>query len=324
MKKITFIALLAFSAFTATAQNFYNFTKLEQTYADLENPVSINNGQVWDYDDFDTVTLPFAFTVMGQSVDRFLFADDGFVLLAPGVDYNDDSEGIFYINPSNLFIQDRAVNTEVSASPISYTIEGAAGSRILKLEVKNATIEDADAYGYDADHFYMSYQVWLYESGKTLEFHYGADNITDLDNLTDGDGLLAGFGDDYGVIGFVYGDIATPSYIELTEDTIEEPVLLSDYPTNGSVYRFTPAQSAGLPSVKNNFVSLYPNPAKSVLNIVSKNTPVSQYAIYDATGKQLLQKSFSPAATVNINVENLATGIYFVDVNGQHLKFVKN
>jgi hypothetical protein len=324
MKKITFIAMLMLSAFSATAQNFYNFTKLEQTYADLENTVSINQGLVWDYDDFAPVTLPFAFTVMGQQVDRFLFADDGFVLLAPGVSYNDDSEGIYYLNTSNLYIQDRTASTQISSSPISYKIEGAAGSRILKLEVKNASIEDADAYGYEEDYFYMNYQIWLYEEGKIIEFHYGIDNITDLDNLTDGDGLLAGFGDDYGTVGFVYGDISNPSYIELTEDTIEEPVLLNDYPTSGTVYRFAPAQAAGLPSVKNNVVSLYPNPAKSVLTIISNSTPVSQYSIYDATGKQLQQKSINAAPAVNINVENLATGIYFVDVNGQHLKFVKN
>lgn len=322
MKKITFIAMLAFSAFTATAQNFYNFTKLEQPYADLENPTSINNGEVWDWDEYGPFTMPFNFSVRGQAVDRFIFDDNYFAFLAPGVDYYEDDLGIYYFYADNLFIQDRTYESEVSSSPISYKVEGTAGNRILKLEVKNASIEDASSYGYEDGFFYTNYQIWLYESDKSIEFRYGANNITDIQNLTDGDGLTAAFGDDIN-FGFVMGDTASPEYGEYTEETYEGGSL-SAYPANGSVYRFAPAQAAGIPSVKNNFVSLYPNPAGSALNIVSKNTPVSQYAIYDATGKQLLQKSFSPATMVNINVENMATGIYFVDVNGQHLKFVKN
>jgi len=324
MKKITLISMLAFSAFSATAQNFYTFSTQQQTYADLQNPVSINGGEVWDYDEFDAVAVPFPFKVMGETVDRFMFADDGFVLLATGVQYQDDDEGIFYLNPSNLYIQDRTADTEESSSPISYKLEGTTGNRILKLEVKNASIEDATTYGYADDYFYMSFQIWLYEANQTIEFHYGSDNISDLDNITDGDGLIAGFGDEYNTVGFVYGNITAPSYSEFTEETIPGELTLSDYPTNGTVYRFASTSVAGIPTVKNNIVSLYPNPASGIINIKSAIAPVSHCVIFDTTGKIVAEKNTAAATDISINIENLANGIYFIDVNGQHLKFVKN
>lgn len=324
MKKITLALVIALSSFGASAQNFYNFTKLQQPYADLQNAVSINNGDVWDYDDFSEVTLPFAFSVLGQPVDRFLFDDDGFVLLGTGVDYGNDDEGMYYIYPSSIYIQDRTYSTGVSTSPISYKLEGTAGNRILKLEVKNAGLEDADVYGYDENHFYMNSQVWLYEADKSIEIHYGTNNITDIDNLTDGDGLFVGLTDDINFGAFVYGAIDNPSYGEFNEDTLTDNVVMEAYPADGTVYRFAPAQTAGLVGLKANAVSLYPNPATTVVNITSGNSLITNYTIIDTTGKTIITKNTPGTQSVNINVESLATGIYFIKVNNQHLKFIKN
>lgn len=326
MKKITLALVVALTSLAASAQNYYNFTKLEQPYTDLVNPTSINNGQVWMFDTYGEFSIPFAFSVMGNPVDRFVFDDDNFILLGTGVDYENDSQGFYYMYPSNIYMQDRTYSSEVSSSPISYKVEGTTGNRILKLEVKNATLEFAEDYDYDEDHFYLNYQVWLYEAGNAIEFHYGANNITDIDNITDGDGIIVALGDDYNTVGFVYNDIESPEYGEFTEDTFpDEGLVLSDYPANGTVYRFGDVQTTGLPGIKATTLSLYPNPASTVLNIQSAKEPVTAYSIADVTGKVVAQSSVVSATSLSINVENLAGGVYFVKVNnGTALKFVKN
>lgn len=325
MKKIALVLVMALTSIAASAQDFYSFTKLNQPYTDLQNPVSINNGEVWMYDTYGEFSIPFEFNVMGNPVDRFVFDDDAFILLGTGLDYENDDEGFYYLYPSNIYAQDRTYSSEVSSSPISYKIEGTTGNRILKLEVKNSGIENADFYGYEENHFYLSYQVWLYEADDAIEFHYGTNNISDIDNITDGEGIIIALGDDYNTVGFVYGDNENPDYGEYTEATFpDEGLSLDGYPASGTVYRFAAEEEAGLPGLAINTTTLYPNPAASTITIKTGSTPVSHYDVYDVTGKRILEQNLSGATDFSINVEKLTAGIYFIAVNGQHLKFVKN
>ncbi|MCL9809912.1 T9SS type A sorting domain-containing protein [Flavobacterium luminosum] len=77
-------------------------------------------------------------------------------------------------------------------------------------------------------------------------------------------------------------------------------------------------------AVKEN-IMVYPNPVTTILKF--KNTediPFSSIEILDITGKVLLQQNFA----TEINVENLANGIYFVRANGGDVvfqsRFMKN
>ncbi|MFP9115006.1 T9SS type A sorting domain-containing protein [Flavobacterium sp. RHBU_3] len=326
MKKITLALFMALSSLAVSAQDYYNFTKLNQPYTELQDAISVNNGEIWMFDTFGEFSIPFPFTVMGNPVDRFLFDDDAFILMGTGVDYDIDGEGFYYMYPSNIYMQDRTYSSEVSSSPISYKVEGTTGNRILKLEVKNATLEFAEDYGYAEDYFYLSYQVWLYEANNVIEFHYGTNNITDIDNITDGEGIIVALGDDYNTVGFVYGDTESPDYGEYTEATFpDEGLSLNSYPANGTVYRFMHGTPAAINSVKANTLSLYPNPASSVLTIKSADAMISQYSIFDVTGKVVLQNKVTAAQSTSINVANLSPGVYFVKTdNGTALKFVKN
>jgi len=323
MKKITLLFAFAFSAIGMNAQNFYNFTASQATYADITGGTSLNNGAVWDWDDFGPVTIPFTFKVAGHNVTNFLFADDNFLLLAPGADYDVSDEGVYYVYPNNIFIQDRTYSTGASTSPISYKTEGEVGSRILKLEVKNAGLEDAVDMGFSEDAFYLNYQVWLYEGTNTIEIRYGQHNITDVDAATDGDGLIAGLLEEDIKAYFVYGNAAAPSYGEYTEETLPGQLSLLPYPANGMVYKFTPAAVAAAPVFSAPAVSLYPNPASSVLNLKSEGFTSTEYTIYNTVGAVVSNGKLNDTASAQVNIENLATGMYFVNIDGQRLKFIK-
>lgn len=321
MKKITLLSMLL-AVFTAGAQNFYNFSELQESYQDLEEATSINNGQVWDWDTFNEVTIPFEFSVLGQPVDRFLFDDDYFVFLAPGANYAMDETGFYFLPPSSLYIQDRTYSTGDSSSPLSYKVEGEAGSRILKLEIKNAGIETAEFIGLDEDFFYVNYQIWIYEADQSFEYRYGGHNITDVELATDGEGMVVAFGDDT-QIGLVSGNIDSPIYAEYTINTLPmDNYTLNAHPANGTVYRFMPSGTASVPGFALAKTALYPNPASSTLYVKS-DTAFSSYTVYDVTGKVIVQNNNVASDAASINVEGLAPGVYFVKVNNQSLKFIK-
>jgi hypothetical protein len=325
MKKITLLLLLSLSALSLQAQNHYNLSTSQQPYADLENSISINNGQVWFYDQFPEITMPFPFKIAGQTVDRFLFDDDFFAFLTTDTDYETDDEGIFNLFPSTAFyISDRTYSTNISTSPISYKIEGEAGNRILKLEVKNAGIENATEIDFPENEFYVNNQLWLYEADNAIEFRFGANNITDLAVVADpGERLLTLLTQDDTIMYAIYGQSSAPSYGEFTEEAAPETFNTDVHPTSGTVYRLEPNTVTGLPDFAAAAIKLYPNPATSVLHIQSENLTASEYAIYNVVGKLVTQNTITNPNDVQINVQNLERGLYFVKIDNQYLKFIK-
>ena len=60
---------------------------------------------------------------------------------------------------------------------------------------------------------------------------------------------------------------------------------------------------------------LYPNPATDIVNITnSENMFVEQVAVYDASGKQLNAQTFNNEAAIQLNLENLASGVYLLHI----------
>ncbi|MEG1026650.1 MAG: T9SS type A sorting domain-containing protein [Flavobacterium sp.] len=59
--------------------------------------------------------------------------------------------------------------------------------------------------------------------------------------------------------------------------------------------------------------NLYPNPATNMVNITNaENMQVQQVTFYDITGKQLSTQSFNGETSIQLNIENLASGTYML------------
>ncbi len=70
--------------------------------------------------------------------------------------------------------------------------------------------------------------------------------------------------------------------------------------------------------------NLYPNPATNVVNITNnENMFVEQVAIYDVTGKQLSTQTFNKEAEIQLNVENMAIGVYLLHIKTKEGTAVK-
>jgi hypothetical protein len=323
MKKITLLCSLLLSAAGMQAQNEYDFSTTQAAYADLQNATSINEGEVWDWDYFGEFAMPFEFSIAGEPVNRFLFEDDYFAFLTPGANYEeDDIEGVFLIYPTSIFIQDRTYSTNTSSTPISYKVDGTVGNRILKLEVKNAGAESASFIGFDEDDYYMNFQIWLYESDDTIEIRYGTSNIDQAFLTADGEPLIvAVFGEVDGYI--LSGQSTSPTYGEYTEETFEEGITLDAYPANGTVYKFTPHVVAGNDAFSKQALTVYPNPASSVLNLKTDNITATEYTISNIMGAVVGHDKISNPANAQINVQALQDGLYYIKVGDQSIKFIK-
>ena len=71
--------------------------------------------------------------------------------------------------------------------------------------------------------------------------------------------------------------------------------------------------------------SLYPNPSINSVELNSTNTPISEISIYDLSGKLLLSNKYNSEININLNISNLASGIYLLKINNKKsIKLIKN
>src|SRR5690554_4292536 len=96
-------------------------------------------------------------------------------------------------------------------------------------------------------------------------------------------------------------------------DSVTNPVSLKIDNINLSAQNFTPTVSI------NEFVSekfnIFPNPATSVVTISnSENIGIKELLIYDITGRQISIYSYKNENEVQLNIENLSSGTYFLHI----------
>jgi hypothetical protein len=70
-----------------------------------------------------------------------------------------------------------------------------------------------------------------------------------------------------------------------------------------------------------NIVKVAPNPAQEFIYLLGKNYQNQTATIYDAVGKVVLRSIINSNQSIDVN--SLSKGIYFVEVAGQRVKFVK-
>jgi len=61
--------------------------------------------------------------------------------------------------------------------------------------------------------------------------------------------------------------------------------------------------------------SIYPNPAKTNINIQSQNSPLTQVEIFNVLGQRILDVNFSETTSKNIDISKLNSGMYLVKIN---------
>lgn len=61
--------------------------------------------------------------------------------------------------------------------------------------------------------------------------------------------------------------------------------------------------------------SVYPNPANTQITISSKETPISEVAIFNVLGQKVLDFNFDETNSEKLNISSLKSGVYIVQIN---------
>ncbi len=294
------------SSSSKVLQNNFTFNKSTAPYNLLSGATSVNNNQIWDDPEY-IVPIGFDFDFYGITMDSVYFSWSlgGSVTTVVDANYNAD----YIIAPFEVDLIDRGDISGVSMSPISYKLEGNAGSRIFKLEWKNVGFYlEADSLGTLND--YINYQLWLYEGTNIIEFRYGMHSITYPDIAYDGaSGGIIGLADASLLNAYL---LTGPASSPVMVDTF---TFINGTPAAGTIYRFTPTSNISINSQINNDVMLkaFPNPFQNKTTIKISNTNINnaELTIVDAFGKTVRVISNIQSNEITIERAELANGIYF-------------
>ncbi len=210
----------------------YTLTTFNDTYNELTGATSLNNGEIWD-DPGYIVPIGFTLQLNGNPINVLAFYGVGGLLAGP----TSDPDIVAILAPFEMDLVDRGELAGIqSESPLSYKLEGAPGSRILKVEWKNAGSYE-ELIG-NSQNMYINFQLWLYEGSNRIEFRFGENFIPDPQLFFGGFGTIMGLtdynetNDDLINPHFLTGDINMP-VLSNTDITIEGT------PAEGTVYRLS-------------------------------------------------------------------------------------
>ncbi len=84
-------------------------------------------------------------------------------------------------------------------------------------------------------------------------------------------------------------------------------------------FSFRPVEVAGIDDLTNIGVNIYPIPASNFINIDLKDVGNYSITIFDIDGKVVSRSKMNNAKTTNIDVQNLISGVYFIQISGSKL-----
>lgn len=313
------IAVAAMTMLTAVfGQNTtpaYSFSKTTGTYTELANAIPVNNGQVWD-DLVATIPIGFTFRLYDMEIDSVYFGMGFGGLVSGPIDSSFVAD--YAMIPFETDLIDRGELSGVSQSPIRYTLEGAPGNRIFKLEWKNAGfLGEIGALGTLND--YANFQLWLYEGTHTIEMHYGQIQIANPAISYMGEtGAIAGVSDKDLLNSYLLS--GSPASPELS-DTM---AFLHGTPAAGTIYRFSPL-TTGYDSdqPEKTSVRIFPNPVRQVatVRLTPKRLHPVEFRLTDLFGRPVITIGAIQAEEFSVDCNDLPAGVYLYQVveQGQHL-----
>ncbi len=265
-----------------------------EPYVDLTGAISLNNGEIWDDPEY-VVGLPFDFQLNETTTDIFQFYGLGALFAAP----TNDEDIFAYVIPFECDLLDRGeVNGAESLSPISFKVDGVPGSRIFKLEYKNAgSYAEYDAL--KSMDMFINFQMWLYEGSNKIQFRYGPASIDDPALFYEGQpGAIIGatdydeFNDELTNVHLITGEPTSP-YLTT------EPLTMFGTPPEGTVYTLSMGEPLAIDVVVQHDFS-YCNGNGSIDTEVNGGLPPYLY-------------EWSNGETTP-DIQNLAEGIYGLTV----------
>ncbi|MBK0403557.1 T9SS type A sorting domain-containing protein [Adhaeribacter sp. BT258] len=313
MKKLLLALAVAVAAQCSAFAQGYTVTTTTGTYADLTGATVVSTSG-WDPNTAN-FTIPIGFNFVLDGITYTSMETDGL-----GDLYFTDGTNDKYIYPFDAVIIDKSYpSTTSTLSPISYLLSGTAGSRILKVEFKNAGLV-TDPLGTPTlnPNDVANFQVWLYEGSNKIEVRYGTVSAANVQGVffgEDGPSVAVVTGiSSTGISGFFLEGLATaPTVTVLNQSSTY--MGLDNIPASGTIYTFNRVVSGIAKQLNQTNIAVYPNPVANVMTIKGLTAKgQATVTITDVLGKVVLTEKVAASQNVSVNVSNLKKGAYFVEV----------
>lgn len=306
IKHLFFIAAFTCVACSVSAQpNHYRFEVKTDTYTELVNDIPLSQMVFATGDPVeikDVYGETFSYFNQPWLMDTLTTG----ILVFPNALVEVVKDSTFIICDGLLRQLDSIDNT----SKISYKLEGASGSKILKVQWKNVKIRSGQPNNF------VNLQIWLYQSG-VIEYRYGPASASNASGYTQATGPSIGISYSAFSLTLMFEKIwiyGTPPNIMIDSVRNLNFPNIWGVPTNGTVYRFAPKNLSVGTIDKSEDFSVYPNPANTVLNISTQafGTPVKA-ALIDMQGKVVAEYLLDGQTKEHhISIAALPNGIYEV------------
>ena len=85
-------------------------------------------------------------------------------------------------------------------------------------------------------------------------------------------------------------------------------------PYEGEVYFYDSLSIDNVSISKEINITLYPNPTKDIVNIISTNERINSYTLYNMGGQEIIKSEKLKTKSEKINLANLPKGVYVIKV----------
>jgi hypothetical protein len=302
MKALIFSVFTSVLTLTVNAQTGI-FSHDNVPYTNQINGRALAPDSVWDDPIFEwapsilTHRLNFPFYAEGFNLDTFLIGDGYITNLDSSIEIGNFSD-----------LMDKGYGGRTGPkSKITLHRLGAAPNRIVVIQWANhGFYGDFDLNGQCKDSGHM--QLWIYETGKKIEIHFGKSYIADFAN-TMADYTLMGYSVSDGVS---YSGITlegNPNNPSLGSD-IDNSLGLTSYPANGKRYTFTFSGTAGTRTFLKKGTNFWYT--GGVLCFRGEKT--ISYILFDAAGRQVKNGTATNGDRIS---QGLKPGVYVLQVFGK-------
>ncbi len=305
MRKIILIILILFAINNLNAQSYYNVTTGISTYDTLSEYEIM-----FHFIDHE-FQLTFEFPFFDTNFTDLTYDFDGYGHFGSSWDYN-----FLFYEGGGWWLSDYYPGNTMWR--YSYMVIDSIS--VLKIEWLNVVIKYDAFSGNPTDH-YMNYQVWLYENG-IIEIHFGAIDFDNTTNFVDSLGII----DNTGYITGPWVGIESTSlndayylcgsidnyYVENNEYYSN---VFKGIPPYGFYVRWEPNPNS-INDITNEIdFTIYPNPAKSKLNLEFNNVyaGLKEVSFYDILGHKLKTLNVYENS-ISIDISELTSGYYIVKV----------
>lgn len=284
---------------TSFAQT-YIFSKKTATYTEFSGGTSASGTKLWTHNStFSNIPIGFSFPFYNQTFTQLNVNGNGFI------DFNSQNYAI------NFFLANmKDKGTGTPASPVTYKTEGTAGTRIFKLQFKNAGMINGASD-------YLNMQVWLYETTGRIELHFGTISITGTTSYVPPyTGALVSV-ENWATneVFYLQGDGNNPTLVT-TEKALSTP------PSSGTVYVFKnknldTGTGIGESDLMKAGLKIWPNPAKDIITLEHKDASaeLTTVVITDMAGRVCQRAELGRLSQgCTVNIQGLNKGHYYIKV----------